>query len=511
MQSHSLQSSRSYRFSRNVAWSLGGQLGVAAIAFFATPYLLQGFGKAGYGLYILLITITDYLVILIFGSGSATVKYLSESRAKGDARGVRDTIAYAGFFAVAGVSLGACVTVFTADFLVETVFKVPPALVESGVWIVRFGALAAVFVALFRCSCAALQGMHRFDLHSGFSLLQNALMTLGVVALLGLGFGLFSVGAWHMVLNAGLAMAAMWSVWRLLRPELMRRCQSGGLRFKEYASYGFVLWLGQLAWVTIFKLDRLLIGARLSLTDLTIYGIPSGLLQRLNMLPAAIDNVLVPMISELQDEELMETLPKMYLKSLRVLLWFVLPVLVLLFALMPQFLSLWIGEGFSDRGVWPARLLVMSQAFLVLYSVPNAVLVGRGKPLGMTGVVWAQAVVSVVCWYFLLPRLGIFGVALGALLAQMLPLPFYLGYVHRRFVRITTWQYLTRGLYRPFVCAFVMLAVFFPFHHLADSWLRLIVFVVCGCVFYYGATWLSLQPDERTLLKRLMRLNPSCR
>ena len=316
--------------------------------------------------------------------------------------------------------------------------------------------------------------------------------------------GLRAAGVWYAAANAAGCLLILLAVFRLARRLPAARGQ-GDLSLRSFALYSLSLALGPVAWIVTFQCDKLFIANALPLSELTLYAVPAGLLQRLQVLPAVISTTLIPMMSELSGPQTQAALTRMYLKATRVVLWAVLPALVLFFALMPQLLTLWLGPEFGLRSVWPARLLVMSQAFFLLTFIPNSVAAGRGKPWYLSAAAWGQAAVSVLAWWWLIPRYSILGAALGSLLAQALPAVFYLRAVHKNILRLSWPDFLEGGLYAPLTSAAVLLAVVFPAHAWASSWPRLLALSGAGCALYYGSTWLLLDGDEREVVLKLMR------
>lgn len=497
--------SKARQFARNTGINLAGQLGVAVIGFFVTPYLVHRMGIETYALYVLLYATAGYLSLLSFGAGSATIKYTAQFHAARNRGGLRDILFYSGSTHFFGALLGAVVVAGGARFWAVRLFHVPPALADLAAWVICAAAVGAVFAALTQFSGAVLQGLQRFDWQVGVSLLQNGLMPLGAAALISRGLGLKGVAAWYVALQAGVCLIFFAVLWTLLRPA--RDFKIGErLAFKSYAAFGVSAWLVNVASIANTQLDKVFIVRAVSLADLTLYSVPSGLLQRVQTLPAAISTVLLPMMSEVHGPDARERLVRMYLKASRFLLWVVLPVLVLLFALMPQFLTLWLGLDFVGRGVWPARFLVLAQAFAAINFIPNIVSTSRDHPEYYSAMSWAQALLNIAAWMLLIPRYHILGAALGAWLSQALATAANVWLVHRRFLALSWREYFAEVLYRPGVAAALLLAAVFPLHDLAQTWARLILLSAGGGVVYGAAMWAGMHGEDRqfvgTLLKR---------
>lgn len=494
---------RAPRVLRNVGWNLLGQAGAWAVSFVLTPYLVRRLGNDGYGLYILLHVAAGYALLLNFSAGSAALKFTAEF-ARSDSRGLRQTVAYAALLHLLGALLGATLLYLAAGACVDRLFQVPPRLRDAGVWMLRAGAAGTVFLALYQCAGAVLQGLERFDAHNLLVLAQSALLPLGAALLVSRGFGLRGVAAWYAALHAALALVAAVSAWRFLAPR-WHGPEGAGISLPRFWRYGASLWAGQAGSAVTAQLDKVLLGHHRSLASVTLYAVPANLLARLQLVPAAISSTLLPVLSGLSGRDGREDLPRLYLRSTRALLWAALAAPGLLFALMPQFLTLWLGPEFGRASVWPARLLVISHAAGLLSFVPSAVAVGRGRPLYQTYAGAAQALLSLAGWLWLVPRYGLLGAAWGTLAAQCLTVSFYLAAVHGKIVGLPWRRFAAEeGLLGPAVSATALLAVVMPLHHLAGSWGSLLALCAAGAAAYAGAAWAFMPAEDKELARSLL-------
>ncbi|MBI4376069.1 MAG: oligosaccharide flippase family protein [Elusimicrobia bacterium] len=495
--------SRSFRFARNVGFNMLGHLFTILVNFAVVPRLVDSLGHEGYGLYVLLFTVGAYLSLLSFGAGAAVVVHISSFSSSGDGRALKDALLQSAAFHLGGAALGAALLAIAAPILASRAFNLPPELMATGVWMLRCAAAAAICVCLLHWALAVMTGLQRFDWHNALNVSVGVSLPLGSLLLAWKGFGLESIALWYVGANALGAILGLAAACILLRPFLAktgpRRLGPG-----EFARFSLGLWTGQIASSVTYQMDKVLIARAVSLRDLTLYSIPSGLIQRLQILPATVASVLAPMISEVGGQDAEETLRRMYLKSVRFLLWVMLPLDALLFALMPQFLTLWLGSDFGMESVWPARLLVLSQVFSILTVIPSSVAVGRARPWHLSALAWSQAVLSLVCWWYLLPRWQILGAALGALAAQAIPAIFYLSAIHK-LLKLEPARYLEQGLLRPGLSAAALLLLVFPVHAWAGTWPRLLSLVLAGMLVYCASTWYWLPPEDRRLIKDFLR------
>lgn len=491
---------KSLRFARNFSWNLLGQFGAAALNFAILPFVVHRLGAEAYGLYVLMHAVSSYLQACSLGAGAATIKFVASYRASGSHGALRRLLSFSLVAHGLGVLVGSAFVFSSVRFVAFRVFHVPTPMLETADFVLRCAAAGALFASLTTFSLSVLQGLQRFDVNSAFVFLQSSLMPLGAAALIAQGRGLRSIAAWYAALNAGLCLAAALS----LRGRVPLDGPAGPdrLSLRSYAKWSLSMWLGPLAWIVSNQFDKVFLARAMSLTAVTLYSVPSGLLQRLQTLPAAAATITVPMMSEIGRHS-HEDLRRMYLKSLRFILWTTLPALVLLFAFMPQFLGLWLHGDFGGASVWPSRVLVMSQVFTILALLPGAASISRDKPAYLSAVAWAQALISLIAWRALVPTRALMGVALGTLVGQGLPVLFYLRHVHRM-IGLEESRFVGEGVARPALSAALTLLVAFPFHDRATTWPRLVGFVAVGLAAFYGSAWLLLGDEDRGLVRRVL-------
>lgn len=494
-------SSRSHRFARNMSWNLLGQVGTFLVSFTVTPYLVHHMGVETYGLYVLLFTAANYLTLFSFGAGSATTKFSAEYAGAGDGGKVARVFELSWRAHGLGGVVGGALFYVWAPALMGSVFKVPADLVGVGVFVVRCAAVGAVFVGAKQVGFSTLSGLQKFGRQNALLFALNLLTPLAAAAAFVIGHGLRAAAVSYVVVNALIGLASYWVARRELGGAAPKAVPN-----REFARYSLVSWLGSMAWLVSFHADKLFIAHDYALSDLTLYSVPAGILQRLQIVPALFGTALFPLLAELGAHEAKDSLPRIYLKSLRALLLVVLPILVFLFALMPQFLSVWLGPEFGTRSVWPARLLVLASLFYMLAAPGQAVAASRGKPEYASWLAWTQALAGLAAWTWLIPRYGILGAAAGTLLSQAVPVLVFLVLVHRKVLGLSGPRYAREGLLAAGAGAALALAVVMPLHHLAQGWVRLIAFAAVGAALYYGAAWAFLSAEDKALVRSLLRV-----
>lgn len=488
---------KSFHFARSVIIGLSGQFLSLAVNFIVIPILMRGLGTQTYGLYIMLHTAVSYAMLTTLGAGSALVRYAAQCKASGSGRALRQTAFYAGLFYAAAALLGGGTAWVLAPRVAESLLRLSGSTSADAVFVLRTAAVAAVAWTFVEMSLALLQGLQLFAWHAALGAAQSAGFLVGCAVIVSSGRGVRSLAVWHAAWGALLAACGLGFV--LLR---LRRAAGPGrerLPVGEFLRYALGSGFGRFAWIVTNQFDKVYVARAASLTDTTLYSVPAGLMQRLNILRSVVSNVALPMMSELHGPNAEADLRRMYLKSVRFMLWFGLPPLIFLFALMPQFLGLWLGGEFASKSIWPARLLVISQALFFLQGQADLVIVARDRPWRVDALVWLQAAACLFCWKLLIARYGILGVAAGSALAQALCMTVALAFSHRRILNLPWREFLAEGLYAPGLSALLTLTAVFPIHSSVTTWPRMLACVLGVAAIYYSSTYALMSREDRSL------------
>jgi O-antigen/teichoic acid export membrane protein len=487
--------SRGERFSRGVLWGLSGHLAGAVVALFVLPRLVLGFGEENYGVYLLMQAAAGWVMLMHFGAGMSAVKSLSEARATGRWGQARAALRLAVQVQLGG-ALAAGLALWLAAPALARLFDVPGPLAGHGVWLLRAAALAGVLGNAASLSAAALQGLQAYAPMSALAAAPGILAPLGAAAALAVGRGLGAAAASFVAVQALCALAGALLVRRHLPPA-----GPAELDRPAFLRYGMTFWPGAAAQFAAGQLDRVFVAGLRSLSDFTLYAVPVGLLQRAQTIPSVAGAVLLPMLGEAAAGSPGEV-ERLYLRCGRVLLVILAPFYLLLFALMPQFLSLWLGGRFGDAAVWPARLMVLAQGLAALAQMPATVAAARQGGVPASAAAWLQALLSLTLWPVLIPRYGLVGAAGGALLAQAAATALLLSVVHGRILRLSLGRFIREALAPAAVAALPLLALAWPLRTRISGWATFLCLVALCCAAYSAAAWRLLPAEDRDFLAR---------
>ena len=265
-----------------------------AIALAYTPFMVRTLGQAEYGLFAIAGAMASYLVILDMGLADSVVRRLVGLHGKDDQQGERDflgsMLSLYGVLAMA-VLAAAAVAILCVPLLFGSTMA-PDALRTLQLMLVPLGISTAVVVAGNPLN-ATLVAHERFVFLRSLEMVVVVLVTAANVAALLLGGGVLAV----VVISSCGAICATTAKWLMIRsglglPLAPRRVDR--LQVRDMSSYAAPIFVAMLVEQIFWKLDSILIGARLGAAAVAVYAIGVMFNKYFMAFATAISRVLMP-------------------------------------------------------------------------------------------------------------------------------------------------------------------------------------------------------------------------
>lgn len=398
------------RLVTGVLWNALGRGVPLLIALGITPVLVHLMGTERWGLFTLALAMVGIFGVFDLGLGMALTRAVSE--AIGEGRG-HDAPALVGatIYALLGLSSVMAILAYVLmPVLIRHVLIVPPGLEAEALAAFRVLALAAPLVVLNAALWGVLAAWQRFRAANIVNMPVSVFYYLGPVlallawdSLVGVMFSLVAVR-----LASGLAYAAL--AWKDVPRLGLDRARFALLR-PLLRQGGWMSLSGALTQMLLYA-DRFLVGAVIGLTAVAFYATPLDLVMRMWILPVAVAQALLPAIASSY-----RTAPVRAALLLRrgalIVAGLVLPACLVVVALAPWLLWLWLGTAFADGGGMVMRILGMGIFFSCLAFVPGVFLDAIGRPEVTASFSLAQAAVFLPLGAGLLLLIGIEGAAIA--------------------------------------------------------------------------------------------------
>jgi O-antigen/teichoic acid export membrane protein len=362
---------------RGASWNVIGLGAPLLVAVAAIPPTIAGLGVERFGALALAWTVLGYFGLFDLGLGRAATQLVARSDADGRGRELGGLLGTAFALSLLLGALGGLALALPARLWATRVLPVPPGLQDEAAAALRWLGLALPFVV----STALLRGV--LEARQLFGLVNAVRVPLGVFTfaapLLVLPFSprLPAVVA---VLAGG--RVAAWAVHLVLclraAPDLRRGLAFAPAQVRPLLGMGGWMTASNVVGPLIVYLDRLLIGARLSLEAVTLYATPWELVTKLLIVPAAAAQVLFPALAGALAADPARA-QRLFGRGLRALALALLPPTLLIVALAPQILHAWLGPSFAGESATVMRLLAVGVFLNGLAQVPFAVIQGAGR------------------------------------------------------------------------------------------------------------------------------------
>ena len=359
---------------------LGGMLAYAqialniAIALAYTPFMVRTLGQAEYGLFAIAGAMASYLVILDMGLADSVVRRLVSLHGKDDQQGERDflgsMLSLYGALAVA-VLAAAVVAILCVPLLFGNTMA-SDALRTLQLMLVPLGISTAVVVAGNPLN-ATLVAHERFVFLRSLEMAVVVLVTAANVAALLLGGGVLAV----VVVSSCGAICATTAKWLMIRhglslPLVPRRVERA--QVTDMSSYAAPIFVSMLVEQIFWKLDNILIGARLGAAAVAVYAIGVMFNKYFMSFATAISRVMMPdLVRRIDAGSDAVALTRRLVEISR---WQALVLMLVLSGLVlfgQHFIATWMGPGY-ELSYWVLVCTLGPYAFEMIGNVRNVVL-----------------------------------------------------------------------------------------------------------------------------------------
>ena len=492
---------------RNALFNFAGGALPAIVSLATIPLIVHGLGDEAYGLFALIVAIVGYFSLIDVNVTAGSTKYVSSYAATTDQRGIDQTVTFGlSAYAVIGV-IGAVCIFFAAPFLVRRVFSVPAHLIDTGELSLRIAAFGFLFGQLQAYLNSIPQALLRYDVSSRAEMTFGALVPLGTVALLQLGFGLPEIIAFRVLASAVNCIVLCLLVLRLLpalrwsRPD--RELTRSLMRFTGYS------FLSRVAAVTYAHADKLIIGAVVGVRALAYYTVAATLANRVLGLTFRLSSVLFPSASALDARGETTRLRALYLKATRYVSFVNGSVLVLVAVFADAILHYWIGPEFARNGARILILIAVGQFVDSLTNIPSLVNDGLGHPQISGSMAFLRACIGLIAIYALVHMYGVEGAAWAHMATSVLMTTVFVAFVHGRTVPCRLGDVVMNSYAAPMgiivAVAFVTLLIGQTTQTSISTVLGAMLFAA-GALFILGVSSVLLPEDRGLLFQHLRRM-----
>src|SRR5208283_4564482 len=194
--------------------------------------------------------------------------------------------------------------------------------------------------------------------------------------------------------------------------------------------------------------------------------------------------------------------PKFSPPAFRKLFSFSLPLLLtaILLMLPRPILRYWLGPEYAAQGAVALTLLGLATFMNAASAIATVSSLGVGQAWLPAASAFVASAISLAANLVLIPRYGINGAAMAALVPQVVVVPVFV-YVVTKMLKFSLWELISHGFLRPLLCAGIQAGILFLFRSSVNSLFSLALLCLLSlCVFGVLSLFGAITREERKAL-----------
>lgn len=441
---------------KNISYSLVGYVWGFVFSIVITPIIVFKLGVENYGVYLLVITVSNLTGLLDIGIGQMLVKFISQYTASGEARRLKDLM-YSFNLLIFGTSL-VILAVFAVVGYWAKIFFPDLALTREYYFTLFFLAgLISFFGGLNTLFATVPVALMRGDISIKIGLANLTLSNLTILLVVVLGYGLKGVFLAQLVFSVMLLLTSRHYAKKIL-PSAELKFAWVWEEVKCAYKFGVATYMSNVANSALTYFDRLLIPIFFGPSALSYYSLPGNIASKVSVMNNTLSGTIFPMTSGLHGLKDMEKIRHIYKRAFNLLtvVNFAMVISIILFA--NKMLLYWLNADFALKSTTVLIILSATYYLLSLGGTLNLFLLGLSKTNFLFKSSVLMAATNIILLFFLLPKFGIVGAA-WAYLISVLPIIYMFYFMEKKILGLSGRFIDYLKLYTKLGVVFVLFAV----------------------------------------------------
>lgn len=390
---------------RNTLYNLAGALVPVGLALVTVPLYLRHIGEARYGILAIVWLLLGYFGSFDLGLSRAAANKIAQLRDAPAAE--RQDVFWTACVLNAALGLVAgAAFYFVGARLFEVWFKMSRPLHAEAILALPWVAAAVPVATVTAALTGTLEGLQRFSTVNAIQALGTAffqLMPLATAILIGPQLQyVIPAAVISRVITLAPLMSAVRSALPLNGAPSLNRGQTRNL-----FAYGSWVTVTNVVGPILHVFDRFLIGIVLGASAVAYYVVPFQLVNRAQLVPAALSRALFPHFSAINTQQARQIAQE----SVMALAAVMTPVTIVGLLSMMPFLQIWVGKDFASHAAPVGEILLLGIWINGLAFVPFSLLQAQGRPDIVAKFHMMELGPFLALLWFALTRFGIVGAA----------------------------------------------------------------------------------------------------
>lgn len=397
---------------RNTLWNLAGTGLPFLLGAVTIPYLVKHIGLEAFGILTLVWALIGYFSLFDFGLGRALTHQVASSLASGNVERLPHLVKAGIYFTTITGILGGLLLALISGKLAYEWLKVGAPLQSDTAKCLLVAALGIPLTTITTGLRGVLEAYEDFRDVNLLRIILGA-ANFGLPALSVMFFGpsltlivitLITARVIVLIIHLILVNKKILSSWIKTKPSKNE--------FKSLFSFGIWMTISNIIGPLMATADRFVISAVLGAAAVAYYTVPSEVLMRVLVIPAALTGALFPRLSSK-----LKTEPKIAFQLYSRCVWIVtlalIPISLLIAVSSFWGLSIWLGTEFAEKSWAIVSMLSLGLLFNGVAFVPFAAIQAAGEAKVTARLHLIELLIYVPLLYLLLHFAGLFGAAIA--------------------------------------------------------------------------------------------------
>ena len=363
---------------KNTLWNLLGHGLPLIVGVVTIPALIDRLGTERFGVLAILWVVIGYFNLFDFGIGRALTKMIAEQLGIGKIGDIPALIQTALVLTCAFGIFGALMFAGLSRLLVEDLLNIDIALQKEVLRAFFLMALAIPFVIVTTCLRGILEAYQRFNEVTAVRIPMGILIFIGPLAVLQFTDSLLSVVIFLFIVRV-ITLGTYLIFCLHLVPGMLTTLSINRRMIRSFLTFG--------GWMTVCNtisplmvyLDRLLIGAIISMTAVSYYSVPYEVVTKLWVLSIALVGVLFPAFSATVGNDKIRA-AWLFDRAVNIIFLIMFPLSLVIITLSYEGLEIWLGAEFARNGQPVLQRLAVGVFIHSLARVPFVLIQSAGRP-----------------------------------------------------------------------------------------------------------------------------------
>ena len=387
------------------------------IGLFMMPFLIGNLGDEKYGMWVLVSAVVSFYSLMDFGMAEAIQRFLIRSVHSNDSEDTKIALSTS-FFLSAGVGLVTLCITFGIIFFASSFVTEEADILLFQITIALVGLKSSIQLPLFSYY-GILVANYRYDLITIIQFFTMITRTVLIVLFINAGYGIIAIAGIALVTDITGSLIVIRNAKNLIPGITASFSYFSTSKVKEYFHFAKWNYIIQITHKIRFSIDELVVGFVIGISAVTHYTIASTLISYFSSFMESAFGVFQPVFHKYHKLDQWDNLRSTFLITTEITSFASVLVGCILYSLGEIFISIWIGDSYSDSFM-VLLILCTSNIFYKSILPCEKIIFAIAKQKYYAKISSMEAITNMVLSLTLASYLGIYGVALGTLIPSLI-------------------------------------------------------------------------------------------